>query len=136
VAKAKRPRRPQQQDLFGGRGQVGRPEAGVPCRGCGRRILWRKTNTGKWMPVEVDRFEGWLVPEGAGPLVVVLTPSGALARGHLLDNADRDQDAVPQRASGWLPHWAACPASDTLRRSPRAQQGTWLSERPEPPDAA
>jgi hypothetical protein len=122
--------------MFGGSRQVGRPAAGVPCKACKRLILWRRTTEGKWMPVEAERWEGWLLAQGAGPVVTVLDDLGRILRGHQLVNEDAAAEVHPRRARGWLPHWPTCSGADAFRKRPRAEQASWLSDRPEPPGAA
>lgn len=69
------------------------------CRSCGARILWARTEKGKFIPLNED-------PSDAGTLVLVFegdqTPT-AMHHGSL----GRAADDV--RWERFVPHWSTCP---------------------------
>ena len=70
------------------------------CKGCGREIVWIKTNVGNAMPCDPRMVTYWA---GQGKKERIVTPNGEVIACTL--------DGDPQKATGvgYVPHWSTCP---------------------------
>lgn len=90
----------------------------IPCRECGKPLIFIRTRAGKNMPCEAEPVLYW--PDDAGPLMFYQR-DGSYERGTL-----QGHPAVPQ-GSGYVPHWGRCrkneaiPPNGERRRSPLEQ---------------
>ena len=90
----------------------------IPCRECGKPLIFIRTRAGKNMPCEADPVLYW--PDDAGPLMFYQR-DGSYERGTL-----EGHPAVPQ-GSGYVPHWGRCRRDEAKhqkgerRRSPLEQ---------------
>lgn len=82
----------------------------IPCRECGKPLIFIRTRAGKNMPCEAEPVLYW--PDADGPLLFYQR-DGSYERGTL-----EGHPAVP-RESGYVPHWGRCPA----RRRDKAPEG-------------
>lgn len=90
----------------------------IPCRECGKPLIFIRTRAGKNMPCEAEPVLYW--PDDAGPLMFYQR-DGSYERGTL-----EGHPAVP-RESGYVPHWGRCRRDEAKhqkgerRRSPLEQ---------------
>ncbi len=90
----------------------------IPCRECGKPLIFIRTRAGKNMPCEAEPVFYW--PDDNGPLMFYQR-NGTYERGTL-----EGHPAVPQ-GSGYVPHWGRCrskqvkPPSGERKRSPLEQ---------------
>ena len=82
----------------------------IPCRECGKPLIFIRTRAGKNMPCEAEPVLYW--PDADGPLLFYQR-DGSYERGTL-----EGHPAVPQE-SGYVPHWGRCPG----RRRDKAPEG-------------
>ena len=73
------------------------------CRGCGARIEWIKTRSGKMMPVDPEPV---FVTEGG--TMKFVTDEGDVISGQVTEETT---DTV-----AYVPHWATCPEANSFRR--------------------
>lgn len=81
------------------------------CRGCGRRIVWIKMNSGKSMPCDPDPVPYWA---GAGFHNRIVTPNGEVIACKL--NGYRENAT----GIGYIPHWATCPKCKDFKKEGKA----------------
>lgn len=90
----------------------------IPCRECGKPLIFIRTRAGKNMPCEAEPVFYW--PDDNGPLMFYQR-NGTYERGTL-----EGHPAVPQ-GSGYVPHWGRCRRDEAKhqkgerRRSPLEQ---------------
>ena len=90
----------------------------IPCRECGKPLIFIRTRAGKNMPCEAEPVFYW--PDDNGPLMFY-QHNGTYERGTL-----EGHPAVPQ-GSGYVPHWGRCRRDEAKhqkgerRRSPLEQ---------------
>lgn len=90
----------------------------VPCRECGKPLVFIRTKSGKNMPCEAEPVFYW--PDDNGPLMFYQR-NGTYERGTL-----QGHPAVPQ-GSGYVPHWGRCRKNEAIppkgerKRSPLEQ---------------
>ncbi len=90
----------------------------IPCRECGKPLIFIRTRAGKNMPCEAEPVLYW--PDADGPLLFYQR-DGSYERGTL-----EGHPAVPQ-GSGYVPHWGRCRRDEAKhqkgerRRSPLEQ---------------
>ena len=90
----------------------------IPCRECGKPLVFIRTKSGKNMPCEAEPVFYW--PDDNGPLMFYQR-NGTYERGTL-----EGHPAVPQ-GSGYVPHWGRCRRDEAKhqkgerRRSPLEQ---------------
>lgn len=77
------------------------------CKNCGAEIVWIKTKAGKAMPC--DATPVCYIEDAAGKSRVI-TEGGETIRCTLTDSRET------ATGSGYVPHWATCPAADQFRR--------------------
>ena len=77
------------------------------CRGCGAPIIWIKTASGKAMPCDAKPVMYWR--DVCGPERIV-TKDGHVVTGRLMG------DALSPTGTGYISHFATCPAADRFRR--------------------
>lgn len=87
----------------------------IPCRECGKPLIFIRTRAGKNMPCEAEPVLYW--PDDAGPLMFYQR-DGSYERGTVAGHP-----AVPQE-SGYVPHWGRCPGRRRTR--PRWENGNGL----------
>lgn len=77
------------------------------CGGCGKRILWIKTPSGKNMPCDPTLHNYRAVPGGKEKIVL---PNGQVVSG--------ETGVKPEEAdgSGYISHFATCTRAKTFRR--------------------
>ena len=78
------------------------------CRGCGRTIIWIRTQAGKSMPCDPEQVTYWKKVKAAEKVVT--------ANGEVCSCAF---EGNPQEATGigYVPHWATCPKAGEFQRS-------------------
>lgn len=77
------------------------------CRGCGREIIWAKTDKGKNMPVD---------PEPAPNGTFVLLRVGGELRARHYSVAMEHVSEVDRPQERYVSHWATCPDAQDFRR--------------------
>lgn len=91
----------------------------MPCRECGKPLIFIRTRAGKNMPCEAEPVLYW--PDADGPLLFYQR-DGSYERGTL-----QGHPAVPQ-GSGYVPHWGRCRKNEAIppkgerKRSPQEQR--------------
>jgi len=103
--------------------------------GCGRRIMWAKTNASgrtEWMPLDAE-------PSERGNVLAYPAPDDPrLLVCDVLPTRGRDaRRAAGMRADGWLlfeHHAVSCPRAEQWQRGPKATrpQPTGIRRRPDP----
>lgn len=76
------------------------------CKGCGADIIWIKTRAGKAMPCDATPVTYWQNEKGKQ---TIITPDGATLR------CDLTGDPKEAAGSGYVPHWATCPAAKQFK---------------------
>ena len=89
------------------------------CRGCGAGILWITMESGKYMPVDPEPIEAWVVmswQEAGFPhpprQLSLVTESGKMQHGY-------EASAITPgsfQIEGRVPHWANCNKRKDFRR--------------------
>lgn len=79
----------------------------MPCRGCGKEIMFIKTEKGKTMPV--DPKPVYFIPDERGSETYVM-PGGKIERGREANIADGDSSI------GYISHFSTCPNADKMRK--------------------
>ena len=92
----------------------------IPCRECGKPLIFIRTRAGKNMPCEAEPVLYW--PDDAGPLMFYQR-DGSYERGTL-----EGHPAVPQE-SGYVPHWGRCPGRRRDKAPPGERKRTPLEQR-------
>ena len=92
----------------------------VPCRECGKPLVFIRTISGKFLPCEAEPVFYW--PDDAGPLMFYQR-DGSCERGTL-----EGHPAVPQ-GSGYVPHWGRCPGRRRGKAPPGERKRTPLEQR-------
>ena len=77
----------------------------IPCRECGKPLVFIRTKSGKNMPCEAEPVFYW--PDDNGPLMFYQR-NGTYERGTL-----QGHPAVPQ-GSGYVPHWGRCRKNEAI----------------------
>ena len=77
------------------------------CKGCGARIKWVKTPSGKNVPI--DKGAVTILPDKDG-FIAVVTLDGRVIRGNLT------MYGTPGAVTGYTSHFATCPAADRFRK--------------------
>lgn len=78
------------------------------CKGCGARIDWIRTRTGKTMPVDEEPI---MVIEGEGRDLFVTDEGDTITGRRATPQEERRELPV-----AFVPHWATCPAAGQFRR--------------------
>lgn len=81
------------------------------CKGCGREIIWRKTPSGKSMPVDPEPVLYWPRTRGSGKVVNL---NGAVV------SCTFNGPMTEPGEYGYVPHWATCPAAGDFKKDRRA----------------
>ena len=92
----------------------------IPCRECGKPLIFIRTRAGKNMPCEAEPVLYW--PDADGPLLFYQR-DGSYERGTL-----EGHPAVP-RESGYVPHWGRCPGRRRDKAPPGERKRTPLEQR-------
>ena len=92
----------------------------IPCRECGKPLIFIRTRAGKNMPCEAEPVLYW--PDDAGPLMFYQR-DGSYERGTL-----EGHPAVP-RESGYVPRWGRCPGRRRDKAPPGERKRTPLEQR-------
>lgn len=92
----------------------------IPCRECGKPLIFIRTRAGKNMPCEAEPVLYW--PDADGPLLFYQR-DGSYERGTL-----EGHPAVP-RESGYVPHWGRCPGRRRDKAPPGERRRTPLEQR-------
>ena len=92
----------------------------IPCRECGKPLIFIRTRAGKNMPCEAEPVLYW--PDADGPLLFYQR-DGSYERGTLAGHP-----AVPQE-SGYVPHWGRCPGRRRDKAPPGERKRTPLEQR-------
>lgn len=92
----------------------------IPCRECGKSLIFIRTRAGKNMPCEAEPALYW--PDDSGPLMFYQR-DGSYERGTLAGHP-----AVPQ-GSGYVPHWGRCPGRRRGKAPPGERKRTPLEQR-------
>ena len=79
----------------------------MPCRGCGKEIMFIKTEKGKTMPVDPEMV--YFIPDDRGSDTYI-EPGGKLVRGREVNLADKSSSI------GYTSHFATCPNADKMRK--------------------
>lgn len=79
------------------------------CKACGAPLHWITTPGGKNMPC--DFVQVWYEPDPNGTKVII-TPEGEYVKGEYV----KALDATNETKSGYIPHWATCPAAKSFKR--------------------
>lgn len=77
------------------------------CKSCGAAIRWKKTMTGKMMPVDYEAISFYPDPEGKELFV---TDGGSVVHGV------RAPEEAQMAHTGYISHFATCPNADQHRR--------------------
>lgn len=77
------------------------------CRGCGREILWTKTDNGKNMPVDPE-------PAGNGTFALLRVAGELRARHYKV--AMQHVSEVDGPPDLYVSHWATCPQAKDFRK--------------------
>lgn len=77
------------------------------CKSCGAEIAWKKTPSGKNMPVDATPVEYWALPLATGKIV---TEDGIVVSCRLTG------EPGTATGKGYTPHWATCPHAGAYRK--------------------
>lgn len=77
------------------------------CKGCGAKIIWIKTISGKSMPCDADAVTYWEKHGAAGKII---TPNGQVI------SCEFSGDNITATGIGYVPHWSTCPAAGRFRK--------------------
>ncbi len=77
------------------------------CKGCGKEIVFIRTESGKSMPCDIDKIMYWEDKKAKGKIV---TSNGMVISSKF--------DGEPEEATGigYLPHWSTCPNAKEFKK--------------------
>jgi hypothetical protein len=86
------------------------------CKKCGAQIVWVEMKSGKMMPCNagIKYYKEW---EPAGDMIVTI--DGRLMKVHLMDLRDDGTPIGVPDGTGFIPHWATCPHSESFKAKKR-----------------